>query len=109
MLNITHVPETFAAYKGGQFLASKEAIRAKPLSFWESILSVANGSVSLPGCRTYEDDWARGPEIGAQLERVWHVFFGQPAWLPRRVTDISLPVYLRTPECPGFKRCDGAV
>jgi len=97
-----------AAYKGGQFLASKSAIQRHPLRLWENLLSYLNGSRALVGCHVFKD-WNRGPQIGAQLERVWHVLFGKPAFLLQRSVDPELPLYLRVKDCGGFRKCDDAV
>jgi len=102
------IPGTVTAYKGGQFVASDTIIRNQTKLFWQSLLALFDTSHPLSGCTVF-DDWGRGPLIGAQLERVWHVLMKRSWLLPSRVTDEQLPMYLRTPECSGFKNCHGAV
>jgi len=99
----------YAAYKAGMFVASSQAIQARPVSFWTKLLAISDVSQPIHGCPLFENNFAQGPQIGGHIERLWHVFFGHATRMRRREADTSIPDYFRQPDCKGFGKCYGAV
>jgi len=102
--------EEVAGYKAGMFIASNAALARRPRDFWVRALKALRGAQEqgLP-CPEMREDFARGPMMGGQLERLWHILFGLAPVQPSRGYDRRLPTALREKDCPGVGHCLGAV
>jgi hypothetical protein len=102
--------EEVAAYKAGMFIASSAALARRPRVFWANALKALRGAQEQGlHCPEMREDFARGPMMGGQLERLWHVLFGLTPVQPSRGYDRRLPPALREKDCPGVGHCFGAV
>jgi hypothetical protein len=96
-------------YSSAQFAASSDAIRRRPLLFWNKMMMAINGSHDLNGC---DDGRAEGPwgghRLTGQYERMWHVIFGFQPMQVFRINDESLPNYFRKSDFAS-ERSEGAL
>lgn len=86
-------PTRFAARAGAQFAASRDAIRSRPLEFWEALRRPL-----LRGFWEYRDvlptvwhqqrkDGSGGRAMGTVFEQTWHVLFMKPPQYCEAITE----------------------
>jgi hypothetical protein len=89
-----------ASAVAAQFLVSREAIHRWPLSFWQELQALVNGSRAVSGCAASSSlGWS---EVASALERLWHTFFrpdngssSAPLYTPDVAQQKEVPQYLQ--------------
>lgn len=93
-------PTQVAAYCCSHMVVSRDRIRLRTKRFYEDTLRFMTSPASyalLPTASPFaaEDD-LKGRLACQNMMFVWHVLFGEPLYLPHRMFDASLPLFLKT-------------
>eukprot|EP00754_Rhynchopus_humris_P023956 Rhum_TRINITY_DN14852_c6_g1::Rhum_TRINITY_DN14852_c6_g1_i1::g.123393::m.123393 len=90
-LGLGGLPRCITFYCCAEFAVSRQAIRARPLSFYKEIWSYTLDFVLDENVSRRYQGWAL-KQIGGFFEHVWHVIFGEPIMMHRyRACDYFTP------------------